>query len=97
MDSTAGENSPVGRDVGGLLAQLPGVGRPQGFLSQHPTRQPAQGPLAAGFALLPGSLPSCYGTSLSLAESNKPTKDRQHPKEQRGNPGMEGASQMGAS
>lgn len=52
MDSTAGESSPVGRSVGGLLAWLHGVGRARGFLSQHPTRHLARGPLPAGFVLL---------------------------------------------
>lgn len=56
MDSTAGESSPMGRGVGGLLAQLHGVGRARGLLSQHPTSHPLQGPLPAGFALLPSSL-----------------------------------------
>lgn len=71
MDSTAGENSPVGRDVGGLLAQLQGVGRPQGFLSQHPTRQPAQGPLPAGFSLLPSSLPTSQSQWVQQAHKNQ--------------------------
>lgn len=59
MDSTAGESSPVGRGVGGLLAQLHGVGRARGFLSQRPIRRLVWGPLPAGFALLPSSLPGC--------------------------------------
>lgn len=57
MDSTAGEISPVGCGVGGLLARLHGVGRARGFLSQRPTRRPERGPLPAGFALLPACLP----------------------------------------
>lgn len=57
MDSTAGEISPVGCGVGGLLARLHGVGRARGFLSQRPTRHPARGPLPVGFAPLPSPPP----------------------------------------
>lgn len=59
MDSAAGEISPVGRGVGGLLARFHGVGRARGFLSQHPSRHPVQGPPSSRFALLPGSLSGC--------------------------------------
>lgn len=70
MDSAAGEISPVGRGVGGLLARFHGVGRARGFLSQHPSRHPVQGPLPAG---LPFSLAPCLGAKGPLLVPTAPT------------------------
>jgi len=71
MDSTAGESSPAGRGVGGLLAGLHGVGRAQGFLSQHPTRCLAWGPLPAGS---PDPCPGAKGPLLVPTAPTSPQK-----------------------